>query len=145
MKTPAADLVLVAALLLSGCATPGSRIDRHPDMFAAFPPDIQENVRQGRIEVGYTRDMVFIALGNPDRTYVRLTEAGSVEIWAYTGVYYTTDFEPVEARYWVRGVDGGMHLIHDWAWADISVRHEYETLRVEFRDDKVKAIETLQR
>jgi hypothetical protein len=143
MSKSAACLLFAAAVLVPGCATPVSRIRRNPETFAAFAPEVQENVRQGRIRVGYTVDMVFIALGAPDRKYERLTEGGSTEIWTYTGAYYTTDSTPVEARCWVRGAHGGLHLFRDRVWADISVRHEYATLRVEFRDEKVTAIETL--
>jgi hypothetical protein len=58
----------VAMLLLmiaTGCATPESRIKKHPEMFSAFPPEVQERVRLGEIRVGDTSDMVYIALGHP--------------------------------------------------------------------------------
>jgi len=132
-------------VLGAGCATPASRIKRAPDKFAAFPPQVQENVRKGEIAIGYTRDMVFIALGAPHRVYDRTTAAGEAETWAYTGVRYSTRFRPVDATYTYRGADGRLHWGHNWAWVDVSDRDEYETLRVVFENEKVATIERLRR
>ena len=36
------------------------------------------------MEVGFTRQMAFNALGEPHRKYMRATESERTEIWAYT-------------------------------------------------------------
>ena len=74
------------ALLLVGlaaCATPKSRIERHQEAFDAYPPAVRESIRAGQAEVGFTRDQVELALGRPDRKYVRKTGAGVQDVWAY--------------------------------------------------------------
>jgi len=139
------SLCLLATLLAAGCSTPSSRIKQRPEVFASFPPGVQENVRSGRIAVGYTHDMVYIALGSPSRMYQRETESGRTEIWSYTDIRYTTDVQPVETTYRYRDARGHLRLSRDWGWADVSRSEEFETLRVEFRDGKVAAIERLNR
>lgn len=76
-------LCLVLAVLIAACASPSKRIKRNQALFDTFPPAVQEKVRQGQVDVGFTADMVLIALGKPDRKYTRKTEAGDTEIWAY--------------------------------------------------------------
>ena len=140
MRAKAAVILLVLALV--GCATPESRIRRHPDMFASFPTNVQANVRSGIVDVGYTPDMVYVALGRPARVIERTAAEGRFEIWVYTDITYSTQFEPIETTYWYRTHRGDLRLARDWSWVDVRQRHEYEILRVEFKDGKVLAIET---
>jgi len=77
--------MFVIALPGCGKATPKSRIDDQPDVFAAFPPDVQEKVRNGQTDAGFPADAVRMALGRADRTYTRTEKDGKVaEVWAYT-------------------------------------------------------------
>mgnify|MGYP000203413184 CR=1 FL=1 len=141
-RNGAAGAALLAGLALAaGCSTPASRIKREAALFATFPPEVQENVRQGRVAVGYTPEMVRLALGAPSRVYERETAAGRAEIWAYTDVRFASDLEPVTTRYWYRDARGRLRLAHDWGWADVTRTQEYENLRIEFRDGRVFAIE----
>jgi hypothetical protein len=73
-------LLLVAA---AACASPQSRIHRRRAAFDAYPPEAQASIRAGRAEVGFTREQVELALGRPDRLYVRKTAATDQEVWAY--------------------------------------------------------------
>jgi hypothetical protein len=132
----------VLLLLAVGCATPDRRIQRHPDVFAAFPTNVQANVRSGIVDVGYTPDMVYIALGRPDRVLVRETAEGRVEIWVYIDATRSMQLEPVETARWYRTRHGELRLARDWSWVDTGRWNEYEALRIEFKDDKVFALET---
>ena len=140
MRTSLALMLLV--LTAAGCATPERRIRSHPEIFASFPTNVQANVRSGIVEVGYTPDMVYIALGRPDRVFERATAEGRLEIWVYIDVAYSTQFEPIETTYWYRTHRGDLRLARDWSWVDVRRRNEYEILRIEFKDGKVAAIET---
>lgn len=82
MKIHAA-IVLAAALLAAGCSTPDSRIEKNSAAFDAYPPEVQAKIRAGEIEVGFTAEMVQIALGKPDRVIRRVTADGETEVWAY--------------------------------------------------------------
>ena len=44
---------------------------------------MQAKIRAGRIDVGFTPEMVQVALGDPDRKSTRTTAAGTSEVWAY--------------------------------------------------------------
>jgi hypothetical protein len=133
------------ACMAAGCATPASRIRHNAELFAGFPPEIQDNIRKGKIEIGYTKPMVYLALGRPSRIYDRSFQGTNVEIWAYTDYRYSTDFQPTPLSYWYRDAHGRMLWAHDWTWLDMERPEEYETMRVEFYQDKVSAIERLRR
>ncbi|HBA82720.1 MAG TPA: hypothetical protein DCZ95_01380 [Verrucomicrobia bacterium] len=138
-------VILLGAALLSGCATPESRIKKNPSLFASFPPDVQEMVRKGQIDIGYTAGMVNIALGEPNRRYTRQTAEGVTEVWAYTDTYTTSDRQRVDGPFRVRTRDGSYQTITDTVWADVQQTHEFDKIRVEFRDEKVTAIDRLDR
>ena len=135
---------VAVGVLLAGCVSPEYRIRKNPEVFARFPPDVQETVRKGSIKLGYTRDMAFIALGEPSRIFQRETEHGRVEIWSYTDIGYRYDHQPVPQAYglWDRG--GHLHVVHGLEWVDVQQAYEFEIGRVEFTEGKVTAIERLQ-
>lgn len=138
--------VLFCSVLVAGCSTPAARIGRNRETFEAFPSNVQENVRLGRIEMGYSRDMVYIALGQPRRVYDRQSEETTTEIWAYTGLRYGGGFHhPVDTAHVFRDAEGEVHFVYGITWVTVDDRVEFETLRVEFEDDKVVAIENLRR
>jgi hypothetical protein len=84
MKTKTITLLLlVAALVVAGCASPASRIRRNPELFASIPAAEQELIKQGRIGIGFTPDMVRLALGEPDYIARRIDRTGTAEIWRY--------------------------------------------------------------
>jgi hypothetical protein len=58
-----AALLGIAAIALTACNTTGSRIRRQQALFDSYPPEVQQNIRNGVIEVGYTPEMVVMAPG----------------------------------------------------------------------------------
>lgn len=78
-----AALLGIAAIALLACNTTGSRIRRQQALFDSYPPEIQQNIRNGSIEVGYTPEMVVMALGEPDRKIEAKPEDELGEIWTY--------------------------------------------------------------
>jgi hypothetical protein len=76
-------LLAAAAFALPACNTVDSRIRRQQALFDGYPPDVQNNIRNGRIAVGYTPEMVAMALGEPDRKVETRTEDGVAEVWSY--------------------------------------------------------------
>ena len=70
-------------LLLAACATPESRIRKHRDLFETYPPQIQERIKSGEVDVGFTADMVLMAMGKPARKTMRTTAQTTQEIWTY--------------------------------------------------------------
>jgi len=135
---------VAVGVLLAGCATPGYRIRKNPELFASFPPEVQETVRKGSIKLGYTGDMVFIALGEPSRIFQRETEHGKAEIWSYTDIGYRYEHQPVPQAYGLRDRGGRLHVVRGMEWVDVQAPYEFEIGRVEFAEGKVTAIERLQ-
>lgn len=77
-----------ALLALAACGTPQSRIRAHKDLFASYPPEVQSRIKAGEVDVGFTADMVRLAMGDPSRKTVRKTAQSVQEDWIYgeTGV-----------------------------------------------------------
>ncbi len=139
-------VMMVALSVVAGCmSTPESRIQKEPGVFAAFPPDIQSKVQRGEVAIGFTKDMVRLALGMPRHVNTRITEADQVEIWVYTGSRYVSRYEPVDTGYWYRGRDGRMRRSYDTLWMNRGYNEEYPLLRLEFTGNSLKAIERMQR
>lgn len=77
------SIVLVLAAALAACQSPQSRIKRNQAAFDVFPPEVQQAIREGRAEAGFTPEQVQMALGKPDRVYTQKTAELTREIWAY--------------------------------------------------------------
>ena len=143
MKLYCSLLVCVCGLLIAGCATPDSRIKRNPELFNSFPADAQAAIRQGRIDIGFSKDMVRMALGNPDHIYLRKTAAGANEVWSYVNLNRLSEPYPVESDVLVPDSSGRYRYVPTWTWVEVTRETERERLRVEFDGDKVKAIDFL--
>ena len=138
---PALGLILLVA-----CSTPASRIKKNPELFNQLPAEVQAKVAAGQIDLGFSREAVRLALGDPSREYVRRTQGGKqTSVWSYTSTYTTTDRQRVDARVRARDSNGQMRTYSDWVYVDVDQRTEFERLRVEFEQDAVTAIETLER
>src|SRR5690606_35869112 len=75
---------LVAAL--AGCATStvDSRIAERRELFDSFALDVREKIAAGRVDLGFTPEMVAMALGEPSRTVERRSLNERTEVWYYT-------------------------------------------------------------
>ena len=141
MKLIHLSALLLVAVLAAGCNTPSSRIKKNQALFDSFPPEVQAKVKDGQVDIGYTRAMVDIALGRPDRVYTRRTSSGTVEVLAYSAFETQRDRQHVQADVRVRDSSGSYRTVRDWFWVDVESRREYDRLRVEVANDQVIAIE----
>ena len=57
---------LTAPLLFSGCNTAAVRVLTNYEAFSQLDPKVRANILRGRIELGYTPEMVRLALGRPN-------------------------------------------------------------------------------
>jgi hypothetical protein len=85
MKTKRYLLAALILAALAGCAGPRERIKKHQAEFDAYSPEVQQKIRNGEVDVGFTDRQVALALGRPDRVYSRKTAAADQEVWAYGG------------------------------------------------------------
>jgi hypothetical protein len=124
-------LLLLAAI---GCSTPDSRAKKNEAAVSSWPAAVQQNVREGKIDVGYTQDMVRVALGDPDRLSSRTTSSGTADVWIYfdKGPKFSIGLGLGSSR---RGTSlgGGVNIGDDW--------RDEEVLRVVFEHGVVSAIE----
>ena len=120
-------LSLVLTLLwLSGCATPDTRIQKAPEVFAQLTPEQQELVRQGNVAVGFSQDAVRLAMGNPDRTWIRTDSVGTREVWGYT-TWENIGGQPLHSGWYAVG--------GPYYYLNYPDRKEREYLKVIFNQD----------
>ncbi len=136
LSSPAMLIGLGAAVLIvAACATtPEDRIARERELFESFPPEVQQNLRAGVVEVGYTEDMVRIALGEPDRIIRRTTEDGDETVYSYV------DSRPAFS-FGVAGTKGGGRSSVGTGVGVTTGGKVSERLAVVLRDGAVVAIE----
>lgn len=84
MRPTSLFLLLGLAVLLAGCvSTPQSRVERNPDLFATFSEEDKALILEGKIELGFTKEMVLLAAGTPDRKTRKTTKDGISDEWTY--------------------------------------------------------------
>lgn len=84
MKTISISLAL-ACIALTGCSGPSlaTRIDEGMVAFDSWPIEVQEKVKAGEIEVGFDREQVRMAWGEPDLVQENAGGIGDSEIWLW--------------------------------------------------------------
>jgi hypothetical protein len=87
--------VVAAALILTSCSTPQTRISDRPDLYQSLSHKDQALVSQGQIRIGMSRTAVWLAWGSPDRRIVGNMGGGPTETWLY--IYYATYYPPAGA------------------------------------------------
>ena len=139
---PYSRLLLALGLIaLFGCASPERRIKKNPELFAALPSDVQEHIRNGKVQLGFNPDAVFLALGKADRTYSRQTANQQVEVWSYEAIEYRSEQQQVSGNFRYRDHKGRTRTAYDTIWVTVQNEIHYEKVRVEFTDGVVTAIE----
>lgn len=86
---PAVLLGLLVTLALAGCqagSTLKARIREKAAVFAALPPARQAQVEKGVVEVGFTPDMVYMALGRPNEVHDVTLPEGKETTWTYRNI-----------------------------------------------------------
>jgi hypothetical protein len=139
-------IVFFAALLLAlaGCNTIDHRINEKQAVFDRLDPQTQFRIRQGMIAVGYTEDMVYMALGRPDAVRQRTTAKGDETTWIYNT--YDEEYEGVAPAGYRRIVffDPGSreyHVVYEPVNAPVYSEHVEDNIRVTFANGRVAAIE----
>jgi hypothetical protein len=131
-------VLIAAAVLLSSCSTPESRIRENPELFAQLSPQDQDLIRHGKVAVGFTAEMVRLALGEPDRLTTRTTGNGTSEVWHYI-TYEMPDGAPLYRGWYHRYYMWGDPL-YPW-YMNARSRQERERFSVVFDQGRVSALE----
>ncbi len=129
---------LLVALFAAGCSTPQSRIDKNPAAFARLTPQQQDLIKKGQIALGFDKEAVQLALGEPDRLITRTDAAGVKEIWSYT------TYESLDGVFLYRG---WYHRYYRYAdplypyYLNVPSRRDRERFRVVFENNRVTEIQ----
>ncbi len=146
-KTRFFIISLLAVSLLAGCMSASyvreRRIERHQEIFNTFSSDIQEKIRLGQIDIGFTYDMVRLAWGSPHRVYTRTTDKGMATVWTYTRRKIHTQTERMNIPVRVTDSSGNTSIHNRNVWIDRDTEEEFAVARVEFTTEVVSAIEQL--
>ncbi len=135
MKSAALVLTMSLLMLVASCASPESRIERHRAAFDAWSPEVREKVRAGHIDLGFTPEMVRVALGDPERVFTRTTAQGVAEGWVYARRGPAFSFGlGFGGGHGATAMGGGVEFGDTF--------HGDEALRVIFENGRVAAIET---
>jgi len=141
MKTSSLFLLLPAILatfLAIGCSTPEARVRRNPEAFARLTPAQQEMIMRGEVGLSFDKEMVQLALGEPDRLLTRTDADGVSEVWSYT------TYQGPNGVYLYRGWYHRYYSYRDPFYPyylDVSSRRERERFRVVFRGERVVEIQ----
>jgi len=149
MKTWFCILSIAWALIAAGCvSTPQSRVEAQPERFNSYSTEAQELILQGKIDIGFDEDMVFMAAGVPDKKARRTSEKGITEVWTYYN-YVSHPIMFSSGWTWNRFFyydHGGSRWIRRGYSPSIYVSSHDSSkeinLKVEFQDGKVIAFET---
>ena len=141
MKTsrfPFLSAALLAVIFVAGCSTTESRIRKNPEAFARLTQEQQSLIIQGKVGIGFDKEMVQLAIGEPDRLITRTDENGTSEVWSYT------TYEGPTGAYLYRGWYHRYYMLHDPLYPyylDTPGRRDRERFRVVFRNDRVVEIQ----
>ena len=135
------------ALFLGGCSTIPSRIKEKSAAFSALDADTQIKIRLGRVEVGYSPDLVYIALGTPDERLTQTTKTGTSETWIYNSYRqeYLGSTRTGYRQYVV--IDPKTHqavVIYEPVYSSIYRDRVDERIRINFKASQVESIEQVQ-
>jgi hypothetical protein len=146
MKLPSVFLPLSLGLffVLAGCQSVETRIKEKPELFAALDLETQEKIKQGIIDLGFTEDMVYLALGKPDERKESVSANGQTLTWIYNSYYER--YEGTHHAGYYRRVYFDPYL-HSYrvhyrpVLVDTYSSEKEERIRVVFKDGKVTVIE----
>lgn len=140
--------LLALALFLSGCSTIDSRIKEKSSTFAALDAPTQDKIRLGRVEVGFTTDLVYIALGSPDERLSKTTAGSMDETWIYNSYHqdYLGSAHTGYRRYVVIDPKTKQPMVFfEPIYTPIYQDRVEERIRIAFKNEKVESIEQVKR
>jgi hypothetical protein len=138
-------VVLACGLaFLAGCQSVEKRIQERPEAFYRLDRATQDKILQGIIDIGFSEDMVYLALGKADQTRESVTENGRTTTWIYN-TYYSryegTQMVGYYRRVYYDPLLRSYRLHYRPAFADTYRDEVEERIRVVFRNGQVTSIE----
>lgn len=138
-------LALAAALAAAGCSSAvDRRIHARQAQFNQLDPVSQANIRNGQVDLGFTPDMVFMALGEPTRREQKLVADGVQMTWVYKA-YYNEMVGTADVAYRRQIVYNPRSRTYaifvEPAPGEVYAVHAQDRVKVQFTNGKVSSIE----
>lgn len=130
-------LALVLGFFLTGCVSPDTRIKRNQAVFDQLAPTEQALIREGKVAIGFTPDMVRLAVGDPDQRWARTDASGTSEVWTYAT--YESNLGVTLYRGYYHRFHGGYPFYYDTFYRSAARPREY--FRVTFVEGAVSEIQ----
>ena len=140
--------LLTLVLAMTGCSTIDSRIREKSSVFAALDAPTQDKIRLGRIEVGFSTDLVYMSHGAPDERLTTTSAAGTDETWIYNSYRqeYLGSALVGYRRYVVIDPKTRQPIVYfEPVYNSIYRERVEERIRIIFKGGKVEAIEQVKR
>jgi hypothetical protein len=138
-------LALATSLgFLAGCQSVESRIKERPEAFLNASPSAQDKILEGGIDVGFTLDQVYLALGNPDEKRESINADGRSVTWIYNTYYSRYEGDQVVGYQRHVYFDPGIRryrMYYRPAFVSTYSEHKEERIRVRFENGKVVSID----
>jgi hypothetical protein len=129
---------------ITGCQTVESRIKEKSEAFAHADLATQEKITQGIIDLGYTEDLVYVALGAPDQKRETINADGKKSTWIYNTYYdrYNgTGFAGYHRSVYYDPYLRAYRMYYRPVYADTYTQEKEERIRIVFTNGKVSMIE----
>lgn len=133
-----------ALLFAAGCQTVDSRIKENPQAFAGLDAETKAKVKQGIIDLGFSEDAVYLALGAPDQKRESRSATGSQTVWVYNTYYERYDgtrFAGYSRRVYFDPYLKSYRVHYLPVYADAYRPEVQENIRVVFENGRVTQIE----
>ena len=76
-------LALFLFCLLPACGGIGSRIKENERQFNTYPPEVQAQIQNGRVDKGFTEEMVYMSKGQPSEKQELERGGRKLTVWKY--------------------------------------------------------------
>jgi hypothetical protein len=98
-KYLASFAALAAALFIAGCETSGvsSRVQEKAVVYNNLAPWQQRDIQNGVVGIGFSTDMVYMALGKPSK--IVTSANGQDTVWTYNNYYPTSAQMHAQAQF----------------------------------------------
>ena len=143
MKMLVRSAAVRCATGLTGCDTFGSRAQEKAAVYNSLAPQTQPRLEKGKISIGDTQDMGFIALASPDAKREITTADGAESVWIYK-----TDWEDYADTGWIGWhryceprMGGAFAIYHERVPLAFSRTPVADVIRVTFKDGKVVSVD----
>lgn len=138
------SLLIGTLAFLAGCQTVDDRIKQKPEVFANIDKATQDKIKQGIIDLGYTEDMVYVALGAPDQKRESANATGRSVTWIYNTYYQRYDgshFAGYNRRVYFDPNLRTYRVYYQPVYAEVYHDEKEERIRIVFKDGKASVIE----